>query len=205
MSKKTRMETANLAKMKVNELQARFAEVTGEKTRSPNKMFLIRKITEALQAKSVVESSSPGAKAATTVATKAAGPGPEKLTKLDVAELQGRYLELVGRHTGSTNRAYPIWKIREAQKGRIPLGPRKNAHREGGHVQGPAPAAGIGGRRQAGRGVAFARHQEPNGVLPWSTRTLPEAPRCRGCGCALCNCGRRVTGNGVDAHAVTGK
>ena len=54
-----------------------------------------------------------------------------KLTRLDVPELQARYLEVVGRPTGSTNKAYMIWKIREAQKGRIPLGPRKNAHREG--------------------------------------------------------------------------
>ena len=46
-------------------------------------------------------------------------------------ELQARYLEVVGRPTGSTNKAYMVWKIREAQKGRIPLGPRKNAHREG--------------------------------------------------------------------------
>jgi len=36
-----------------------------------------------------------------------------------------------GRPTGPTNKAYMIWKIREAQKGRIPLGPRKSAHREG--------------------------------------------------------------------------
>jgi hypothetical protein len=48
-----------------------------------------------------------------------------------VPELQARYLEVVGRRTGSSNSAYSLWKIREAQKGRIPLGPRKNAHREG--------------------------------------------------------------------------
>jgi len=41
------------------------------------------------------------------------------------------YLEVVGRSTGSDNKAYLIWKIREAQKGRIPVGPRKSAHREG--------------------------------------------------------------------------
>jgi len=117
--------------MKVNEPQAKFAEVMGEKTRSSNKTFLIRKISEALQAKSGGESSSPGAKAATTVASKAAGSGPEKLTRLDMAELQARYLEVIGRPTNSTNEAYLIWKIREAKKGRIPVGPRKTAHREG--------------------------------------------------------------------------
>jgi hypothetical protein len=50
MSKATKKEIANLNKMKLNDLQAKFAEVTGETTRSPNKTFLIRRITEALQA-----------------------------------------------------------------------------------------------------------------------------------------------------------
>jgi hypothetical protein len=122
----TKNETAKLGKMKVNELQAKFAEVTGEKTRSPNKMFLVRRITEALQAKATSD--------ATTTAKaprKAGGPATEKLTRLDVAELQARYLADVGRPTGSTNKAYLIWKVREARKGRIPVGPRKNARREG--------------------------------------------------------------------------
>ena len=123
----TKNDIAHLAKMKVNELQAKFAEVTGETTRSPNKTFLIRRITDALQAKST----GPSAKTLKTVATKEAGPGTEKLTKLDVAELQARYLEVVGRPSGSTNNAYLIWKIREAKKGHIVLGRRKSARREG--------------------------------------------------------------------------
>jgi hypothetical protein len=45
--------------------------------------------------------------------------------------LQARYLEVVGRPSGSTSKAYLVWKIREARKGRIPVGPRRNAHREG--------------------------------------------------------------------------
>ena len=45
----TSRQAAALAKLKVNELQAKFAEVTGETTRSANKTFLIRRITEALQ------------------------------------------------------------------------------------------------------------------------------------------------------------
>lgn len=48
-----------------------------------------------------------------------------------MSELQARYLEAIGRPTGSTNRAYLVWKIREAKKGRIPVRPRKNARREG--------------------------------------------------------------------------
>ena len=44
----TKKQIASLDKMKLNELQARFAEVIGKKTRSPNRKFLVRKITEAL-------------------------------------------------------------------------------------------------------------------------------------------------------------
>jgi hypothetical protein len=130
----TKKEIAKLGKMKLNELHAKFAEVTGETTRSPNKTFLIRKITEALRVAN--------ASAKVTNAPEAAAPGAEgstqtepavdgKLTRLEVPELQARYLEVVGRPTGSTNASYLVWKIREAQKGRIPVGPRKNAHRDG--------------------------------------------------------------------------
>jgi hypothetical protein len=122
----TKNEIARLAKMKVNELQAKFAEVTGEKSRSPNKMFLIRRINEALQAKATSDPTT-SAKAP----GREGGPVTEKLTRLDASELQKRYLEAVGRPTGSTNKAYLVWKIREAKKGRVPVGPRKNARREG--------------------------------------------------------------------------
>jgi hypothetical protein len=148
MSKTMKKEIANLNKMKLNELQAKFAEVTGETTRSPNKTFLIRRITEALQAadakgEKVPEGAAPDAETdgsaqpepASASAGANAQPEPAstdgKLTRLEVPELQARYLEVVGRPTGSTNKPYMIWKIREAQKGRIPLGPRKSAHREG--------------------------------------------------------------------------
>jgi len=134
---KTKKEIANLHKMKLNELQAKFAEVTGETTRSPNKTFLVRRISEALhaadageQVAKVPEAATPDAEAE-TIAQPEPASTDGKLTRLEVPELQARYLEVVGRATGSTNKPYMIWKIREAQKGRIPLGPRKNAHREG--------------------------------------------------------------------------
>jgi len=143
----TKKEIAKLGKMKVNELQAKFAEVTGETTRSPNKVYLIRRISEAIQAttakaEKAPEAAAPDAKTEVNAQTEPAGAGAEvtaqtepaasgKLTRLEVPELQARYLEVVGRPTGSTNKPYMIWKIREAQKGRIPLGPRKSAHREG--------------------------------------------------------------------------
>ena len=134
---KTKKEIANLHKMKLNELQAKFAEVTGETTRSPNKTFLVRRISEALhaadageQVAKVPEAATPDAEAE-TIAQPEPASTDGKLTRLEVPELQARYLEVVGRPTGSTNKPYMIWKIREAQKGRIPLGPRKSAHREG--------------------------------------------------------------------------
>lgn len=43
---------------------------------------------------------------------------------MTVSELQAMYEGVVGRPTGSENKGYLTWKIREAEKGRIPVGPR---------------------------------------------------------------------------------
>ena len=43
---------------------------------------------------------------------------------MTIEELQAGYARAVGRPTGSTDRRYLIWKIREAEKGRVPIGPR---------------------------------------------------------------------------------
>ena len=59
----------------------------------------------------------------TTRATTAKDETP--LTKLSVDDLRARYFEAVGRPTGSSNASYLIWKIRQAQKGRIPIGPTR--------------------------------------------------------------------------------
>ena len=48
-----------------------------------------------------------------------------RFKSMTVDELQAMYLQKVGRPTGSTDKAYLIWKIREAEKGRIPFGPRE--------------------------------------------------------------------------------
>lgn len=50
---------------------------------------------------------------------------------MTIEELQRTYLEVVGRSTGSDDRRYLIWKIREAEKGRINVGPVKTRAREG--------------------------------------------------------------------------
>jgi hypothetical protein len=41
---------------------------------------------------------------------------------MTVEELQHRHVEIVGRPSGSENKGYLVWKIREAEKGHVPLG-----------------------------------------------------------------------------------
>src|SRR5690606_3747782 len=66
-------------------------------------------------------------------ATGSADGGAEerRLSKLSVPELQALYVEVVGRPTGSSHKRYLIWKVRQAQKGRIPVGPRGNRRADG--------------------------------------------------------------------------
>lgn len=107
MSKSKKLETLRLP-----ELQARFKEVVGEASRSPNRKFLIRRIEEALAKKS---------------SAKTRG----RFSGSGVAELQAKYLEVVGRPSGSSSKAYLIWKIREAEKGHVPVGPRASRRHDG--------------------------------------------------------------------------
>ena len=121
MNATTRKQIKALEKLRLPELQARYAEVLGKETRAPNRKFLIRKITEALQA------------AAGDAQDDGAGANGEetRLTKLSIPELQAKYLEVVGRETGSAHKRYLVWKIRQAQKGRIPVGPRGRRRADG--------------------------------------------------------------------------
>ncbi len=48
---------------------------------------------------------------------------------MTIEQLQAKYLEVVGRATGSSDKGYLIWKIREAEKGRITIGPRHATER----------------------------------------------------------------------------
>lgn len=140
--------------MRLPELQARYAEVLGEETRAANRTFLIRRITEALeatgeavpaneqpahtdaaetQADAPTEASAEGgettAEAGDTAASDAEGDTP--MTKMSVPDLQARYREVVGRDTSSSNKRYLVWKIREAQRGRVPVGPRRGRRTDG--------------------------------------------------------------------------
>ncbi len=165
-----------LASMKIGDLQLLFAEVVGEKTRCPNRAWLVKKIVEAAVPARASDSTEPEEmglrteKDATTrqlaapVALGVSEADPDtreeapiapgqaaaivpaaasevadtstkateiKLSKLDVTALQARYREVLGRDTSSDNRNYLVWKIREAEKGRVPTGPRRSGRAEG--------------------------------------------------------------------------
>lgn len=118
MNAKTRRTLSSLEALRLPELQARFAELVGEKTRSPNKVFILRKIAEALEAREREEI----AKLTPPTATMPEPAAKVKLTKLSVPELQALHRELLGRDTSSTDAAYLVWRVRQAQKGRIKVG-----------------------------------------------------------------------------------
>jgi len=48
-----------------------------------------------------------------------------RFASMTIEQLQAKYLEVVGRSTDSSARNYLEWKIREAEKGRITIGPRQ--------------------------------------------------------------------------------
>ena len=141
MSNRNKRTRNELERLRLPELQARFREVVGETSRSPNRKFLIRRIEETLAARaeqsaapespppavdtSAEESATSDASAATPTHVRG------RFTSMSIEELQAKYLEAVGRATGSDDRRYLIWKIREAEKGRIPVGPRKTRERNG--------------------------------------------------------------------------
>lgn len=156
MTSTTRKQIKALEKLRLPELQARFAEVTGEETRAPNRRFLIRRIAEVLEAResdvaaeptpddtaqdettpvpaAAAPADAPDAGNAEEEPTESADGGAEerRLSKLSVPELQALYVEVVGRPTGSSHKRYLIWKVRQAQKGRIPVGPRGNRCADG--------------------------------------------------------------------------
>jgi hypothetical protein len=138
MNENNKKRMRAMEELRLPELQARFHDIVGEATRSPNKKFLLVRIAKALEAQEQ--------QAGTTVAIAddkatpgdaSPQPGNNKLTERSVPELQALYSEVIGRDTGSSDRRYLVWKIREAQKGRIPVGPirRRSANGEGPDVK----------------------------------------------------------------------
>ena len=153
MSKQTKRTRNELEGLRLPALQARFREVVGETSRSPNRKFLMRRIEEALAARTEQEQASASSEhvieertaepanlqadavetpsEATTDVVPSVSRQRGRFASMSVEELQTKYLEVVGRATGSDDKRYLVWKIREAEKGRIPVGPRKTTERSG--------------------------------------------------------------------------
>jgi hypothetical protein len=123
----TNARTKNLETMRLPDLQARFQAVLGEATRCPNRVFLIRRIRESLaeSKNSKLATARPPKKArAKKIAETPTRSVRGRFTSMTIEELQTQYASAVGRATGSTDRRYLTWKIREAERGRVPIGPR---------------------------------------------------------------------------------
>jgi hypothetical protein len=58
-----------------------------------------------------------------------------RLVSMTVDELQMKYFEVVGRPTASEDKAYLVWKIRQAQRGKVTVGPARRAATEGEPVE----------------------------------------------------------------------
>jgi hypothetical protein len=115
-----------LAELRLPDLQERFAKIVGEETRCPNKTYLLRRIREALEARAAEPAPSPAEPVhELTPATNESATEEDdlRLRDLDVEQLRARYVEAVGRATSSHDRRYLIWKIRQAEQGKVPVGP----------------------------------------------------------------------------------
>ena len=73
--------------------------------------------------KPVARARTKSAKKKTATLPTPSGGAPPPLSKLPIDELRAAYQAIVGRETGSDNRSYLMWKIREAKKGNIRVGP----------------------------------------------------------------------------------
>jgi hypothetical protein len=95
MNKENKKRMRIMVELRLPELQARFHDIVGEATRSPNKKFLLRRVAEALEAQEqeAAEATSAVAEIEPTAAEHTTANGEPKLTK------------------------------REARKGRIKTGP----------------------------------------------------------------------------------
>lgn len=109
-----------LADLTLAELRALHCEAGCEASKSPNKVFLARQVVAALAA--LPEPAAPPAAPEPEPAAPAKAKR-EKAPAKTVDELRAEYIEVVGRQTDSTDAGYLKWKIREARKGNVKVGP----------------------------------------------------------------------------------
>lgn len=134
-----------LEALTLGELQRLFKETVGEATRCPNKTFLIRRIKETRTGQGATETR----RVRKTAIAKAAAvepvsfmdlttpfddpvsettserlPARGRFAGMTIDALQAEYIRVVGRESSSNDRGYLCWKIREAEKGHVRVGPR---------------------------------------------------------------------------------
>lgn len=117
MNETIKKEIKEMEKMKLPELQVRYAKIVGEETKAPNKKFLIKRIVKALE-----KTDSLTNEERIKEVERENNLEPQKLSRLDIDALRVRYLEVVGRSTNSTDKRYLIWKIKQAEQGKVPVG-----------------------------------------------------------------------------------
>jgi hypothetical protein len=140
MTQRTRNTAAALEALRLPELRARYQEVLGEPARSPNRTYLIRRILEAAAStparRKSAEAAPPQPKAKPSTKARAAAPTPPvkpergRYRDLTIEQLQQKYTDVIGRATSSSDKGYLLWKLREAEKGRIRTGPRPERPRK---------------------------------------------------------------------------
>ena len=146
MTEATDRQIETLTAMKLPELRARYAEVLGTETKCPNKTWIARQIVAAMETQAAAKASSVEPVGAHVDADALDAPshdaGPDaitadadadqdapadaaetRLSKLSIDALRALHLELIGRPTSSVLPRYIIYRIREAQKGRVTTGP----------------------------------------------------------------------------------
>jgi hypothetical protein len=118
---KVKTSEESLKALRLPELQAKYAAIVGEPTRTPNKAWLVRKILGAAKTR------------ATAAKKQTAAPKTSTSTKtMSVEELRARHQEIIGRPTGSTDVAYLRWRLRQAERGLIRVGSEPRvAHGDG--------------------------------------------------------------------------
>src|SRR5690348_15337193 len=104
--------TNELVSLRLPALRARFKEVFGRATRSADRAAIANKLAAELERRE-----RPAASPAV-----AATPSPRRgrvgrFTGLTLEQLQELFVRTLGRASGSTDRRYLEWKIREADKG----------------------------------------------------------------------------------------
>jgi hypothetical protein len=118
--------------LRLPDLWQRYTAATGGRTRTPNKAYLVKAILEAEKGKQRTARKAPGQPQARGPAAAVADVAPKRgrFAGMTVEQLRALYEEKVGRPTDSVDEAYLKWKIREAEKGRVSVGPALRRRRD---------------------------------------------------------------------------